>query len=198
VRALGVDLRLHQQNARPLPDHYLMIANHPSAFEDIGLPALFDVYSLAKVEVRDWWIVGRIAVAAHTLFVQRESRESRREAADSIRDALVAGKKVAIYPEGGCKGRRIAPEFKYGVFDISLQARIPIVPVFIYYEAQAVFEWKPGETLLQKIWHFITSPNRTAHYYVFDAFDPAMFSDKSEYNRYVYERYLDWQRKYLD
>ena len=32
VRALGVDLRVHQKNIQPLPQHYILIANHPSAF----------------------------------------------------------------------------------------------------------------------------------------------------------------------
>ena len=77
VRALGVDLRLHQKNQRPLPAQYILIANHPSAFEDVGVPALFDVRSLAKDEVKDWWFVGRINRAAGTLFVKRESRASR-------------------------------------------------------------------------------------------------------------------------
>ena len=64
VHALGVELRIHQQNAQPLPERFILIANHPSAFEDIGIPALFDVDSLAKTEVQHWWIVGRISVAA--------------------------------------------------------------------------------------------------------------------------------------
>ena len=50
IRALGVNLRLHQKNVHPLPAHYILIANHPAAFEDIGIPALFPVYSLAKIE----------------------------------------------------------------------------------------------------------------------------------------------------
>ena len=29
VRALGVDLRLHQKNAKPLPAQFILIANHP-------------------------------------------------------------------------------------------------------------------------------------------------------------------------
>jgi 1-acyl-sn-glycerol-3-phosphate acyltransferase len=198
VRALGVELRLHQQNAQPLPKRYVMIANHPSAFEDIGLPALFPVYSLAKEEVRSWWIVGRIAAAAGTLFVQRESRESRRAAAAELGHALERGQNVALYPEGGCKGRRLADHFKFGAFDVSLATGTAIVPVFIHYEAQEVFEWKPGETLLAKLWHFLTSPNRVANYYVFDAFDPAEFADKRTYNQYVYERYLEWQRRFLE
>jgi 1-acyl-sn-glycerol-3-phosphate acyltransferase len=198
VRALGVELKLHQHNAKPLPKRYLLIANHPSAFEDIGIPALFAVDSLAKHEVRDWWIVGRIAAAAGTLFVERESRESRREAGRAIGEALLSGRNIAVYPEGGCKGRRLAPEFKYGSFAVSLETGVPIVPVFIHYEAQDVFEWKPGQTLLQKLWHFMTSPNRCANYYVFDAIDPGEFPDRQAYTESVYRCYLEWQRRFLE
>src|SRR5690349_16107806 len=52
VRALGVDLRLHQKNLKRLPARYILVANHPAAFEDIGIPALFDVISLAKLQVQ--------------------------------------------------------------------------------------------------------------------------------------------------
>lgn len=38
ARAVGIELRLHQKNARRLPDHYLLIANHPSAAEDLASP----------------------------------------------------------------------------------------------------------------------------------------------------------------
>ncbi len=198
VRALGVDLRLHQKNREPLPQHYILIGNHPSAFEDVGVPALFDVYSLAKMEVRNWWIAGRLNRAAGTLFVQRESRESRRVASGQIIAELRKGHNVAIYPEGGCKGRRIFSSFRYGAFDISLQTGIPIVPVFLHYEAQDDFEWKPGQTLVRKIWHFMTAPNNRANYYVYDAINPAGFADKRAYCAYVHGLYLSWQARYLD
>ncbi len=198
VNGLGVDLKLMQQNARPLPKRYLMIANHPSAFEDIGMAALFPVYSLAKVEVRKWWIVGRISRAAGTLYVHRESRESRNEAARQIEQALAAGKNIALYPEGGCKGRRIYQDFRYGAFDISLRTGTPIVPVFIHYEAQEDFEWQEPHTLLHKLWHFLTTKNNRANYYVFDALEPAEFDDKEQYMQYVHDLYLKWQAKYLE
>lgn len=145
-----------------------------------------------------WWLVGRISRAAGTLFVDRASRESRRQAAQAIADTLQTGRHVALYPEGGCQGRRLAPRFHYGAFDISLRTRVPIVPVFIHYEAQEVFEWGPGQSLVQKIWHFLTAPNRTAHYYVFDAFDPADYADKQQYCEAVYSRYREWQTRFLE
>ena len=77
VRALDVDLRVHQKHRKHLPERYILIANHPSAFEDIGIPAVFNVVSLAKLQVQDWFIAGRIAKAAGTLFVDRDNQIGR-------------------------------------------------------------------------------------------------------------------------
>lgn len=198
VRALGVDLRLHQKNIRSLPDHYILIANHPSALEDVGIPALFPVRQLAKIEVRDWWLVGRINWAAGLPFVKRESRESRQQAAEHIEAMVRDGKNIAIYPEGGCKGRRLFTSFRHGAFDISLRTGVPILPVFIHYEAQQDFEWQPPFTLLNMFWHFMTSRNPRANFYVYDAFDPSEFKDKESYNEHVYKQYKEWEKNYLE
>ena len=198
VRALGVDLRLHQKNRKPLPKQFILIANHPSAFEDIGIPALFNVHSLAKAEVKDWFVSGRISHAAGTLFVQRESRESRKEAFNTLVEALRSGKNIALYPEGGCKDIRLHSDFRYGAFDLSLQTGIPIVPVFIHYESQQDFFWPDGVILLRKMWDFMISQNNQANYYQFDAFDPADFADKETYTQHVYDCYQAWQKRYLE
>ena len=198
VRALDVDLKLHQKNLNPIPANYILIANHPSAFEDIGIPALFEVYSLAKIEVKDWWIVGRISSAAGNIYVRRESKESRSMAAETIRQAVVNGKNIALYPEGGCKGRRIFESFRYGAFDVSMKTGVPILPVFIHYELQDDFEWRDPQTLLDKMYHFITAQNRTANYYVFDAIDPGEFQSKEEFTEYTWQLYKNWQQKYME
>ena len=198
VRALDVDLKLHQKNLNPIPEQYILIANHPSAFEDVGIPALFDVYSLAKIEVRKWWIVGRMSEAAGTLYVKRESKESRNQAAEDIKQALDEGKNVALYPEGGCKGKRIFESFRYGAFDVSLKTGVPVLPVFLHYESQDDFEWRTPHTLIDKLFHFLNTQNNTVNYYVFDAIDPAQFDNKEEYTDYVWNLYIKWQKKYLE
>lgn len=196
VHALGVELRLHQQNERPLPERYILIANHPSAFEDIGIPALFDVDSLAKTEVQHWWIVGRISVGAGTLYVHRESKESRAAAIDDLIARLHSGRNVALYPEGGVKGKRIHEQFLFGAFDVSLQTGIPIVPVFLHYEAQDDFHWS-GQSLPGVLMNIMGAQNRRANYYVFDAFDPKAFDDKESYCAHVHQCFLNWQDRYL-
>ncbi|WP_410497423.1 lysophospholipid acyltransferase family protein [Chitinibacter sp. S2-10] len=198
VRALGVELRLHQHFHGDFPRHFILIANHPSAFEDIGIPALFRVRNLAKHEVKDWFLLGKIARAAGTLFVERESKASRQAAQQALIDAVNAGDNIALYPEGGCKGRRIAPRFLHGAFITSLATGVPILPVFLHYEAQAQFEWQTGEHLLQKIWRMANSPNPVVHYHVFDPIDPQDFADKESFNLAVYSQYLLWQQRFLD
>ena len=198
VRALDVDLKLHQKNLHEIPRHYILIANHPSAFEDIGIPSLFEVYSLAKIEVKHWWVVGRISTAAGNLYVNRESRESRSQAAREIERQVSRGKNIALYPEGGCKGKRIFESFRFGAFDVSMKTGVPIVPVFLHYEAQDDFEWRNPHTLIEKIYHFLNTENSTANYYVFDAIDPAQFKSKEEYTEYTWQLYKHWQEKYLE
>lgn len=194
---MDVDLTLVHKNTRPLPKHYILIANHPSAMEDFGIPALFDIYPLAKAGVRDWWILGRISDYAGTVYVTRGDASSRHTAKQALADAVNAGKNIVIFPEGGCKGSRIYEKFYTGAFEISLQTGVPVLPVFLQYIDQETFEWS-GQTLLKKLWQIFKSNNNRVNYYVFDAISPEDFTDKESYNQHVYALYLQWQKEYLD
>ncbi len=198
VRALDVDLRLHQKNRKRLPQRFILIANHPAAFEDIGIPALFDVISLAKLQVQDWFIVGRITKAAGTLYVDRDDPESRDQAVETMVDTVNSGQNIALYPEGGCKGRRLYKEFKSGAFEVSIRTGVPILPVFLHYEAQDDFEWQPPYTLPDKIRHIMMASNNRANYYVYDVLDPKDYADKYAMKAAAYEMYKRWDAQYLE
>lgn len=198
VRAIDIDLRLHQKNRQRLPERFILIANHPAAFEDIGIPALFDVVSLAKVQVQDWFLVGRITKAAGTLYVDRDDPASRQQAVQAMVDAVNAGHNIALYPEGGCKGRRLFAEFKSGAFEVSMRTGIPILPVFLHYEAQDDFEWQTPYTLPDKIWHMMKTRNNRANYYVYDPLDPKAYPDKYAMKQAAYALYERWNAQYLE
>ena len=66
IHALGVDLRMHHKNIHPLPERYILIANHPSSFEDVGIPSLFPTCGLFGIET------------ALTLFALGGARRRRR------------------------------------------------------------------------------------------------------------------------
>lgn len=198
TRALGIKFYIHQKNRHSLPEQYILIANHPSAFEDIGIPALFPVHSLAKIQVKDWFIVGRINRCAGTLYVDRDDPESRRETVDNMVEATRKGHNIALYPEGGCTGRRITKPFKRGAFELSLKTGLPVLPVLIYYPAQQDFEWQPPYNLIDKIYHFLTASNKTVEIFLFDAVEPAEFKDKYEFAESMQTFYQEKQTKYLE
>lgn len=197
VRALDVDLKLVHKNLKPLPEHFILIANHPSALEDFGVPALFDVYPLAKEGVRDWIVLGRISDYAGTIYVKRGDAESRHAALQSLIDAVKSGKNIVLFPEGGCKGSRIHDMFHTGAFDISIQTGVPILPVFLQYNDQEAFEWI-GQSLPLKLWQIFLSNNNLVNYYVHDAIKPDQFSDKNSFAKHTHSLYIEWQKDYLD
>lgn len=198
VRALGVELRIHQHFRRPLPAHFIVVANHPSAFEDIGIPATFDVISLAKSQVRDWFVVGAISKAAGTLYVDRDDAASRQSAIEAMVAAVASGQNLALYPEGGCKGRRLHEAFKSGAFEVSKRTGVPLLPVFLHYEAQDDFEWQAPYTLPQKLWHMATSVNRVANYHIFDPIEPAAYDDKYAMKAATLEKFREWNTRFLE
>jgi len=197
VKALDVDLNLIHKNIQPLPEQFILIANHPSALEDFAVPALFDIYPLAKAGVRDWFVLGRISDYAGAIYVARSSASSRQAAKEALSEAVRSGKNIVIFPEGGCKGARIFEKFHTGAFEISLQTGIPILPVFLQYIDQQAFVWK-DESLLKKLWQIFKSDNNKVNYYVFDAIRPDGFNDRESFAEHAHSLYLRWQNEYMD
>ena len=113
-------------------------------------------------------------------------------------DALINGRNVVLFPEGGAHGKRIHKEFKTGAFDASLKTGLAIIPVFLHYEDQEAFEWLDPDSLLDNFWQIITAKNHRANYYVYDAIEPSEFNDKVTYMNHVHSLYLDWQKTHLD
>ena len=198
IRALGVDLQLIHKNKKPLPEQFILIANHPSSLEDFGMFACFDVYPLSKDGVRHWFFLGRIAERAGAIFFDRKDPASRHRAKNIMIDALKGGRNIVLFPEGGCHGKRIYTSFKTGAFDASLKTGLPIIPVFLHYEDQEAFEWLDPDILVQNFWQIITAKKHKANYYVYDAIEPEGFSDKLVYTDHVYSQYLEWQKIHLD
>lgn len=196
VRAMGIDLHIHQHYSGSLPERYMVVANHPSALEDIGIPAVFPVRAIAKIECKDWWFVGRIAKAADTIFVAREDKKSRRQAAETTEARLREGACIAVFPEGGCFGRKLRDFFHYGSFEIAHNTDTPIVPTFIHYEAEEDFEWLE-QTLPQKIWEILTTRNHTVHFHIYDPIDPRLFNGKEALTNHVYGLFVKWQELHL-
>jgi 1-acyl-sn-glycerol-3-phosphate acyltransferase len=115
-----------------------VVANHVSWLDILALNAGHRVYFVAKSEVAGWPGIGWLARATGTVFIRRDRREAREQAALLAR-RLGAGQTLLFFPEGtSTDGLRVLP-FKTTLFAALHAEGLPdglrVQPVTLAYHA---------------------------------------------------------------
>ena len=194
-RVFGMKAHIHEKFQKSLPKQFILISNHPSGMELMWLPSHFKVLPLSKYEIKDWFIIGRIVDAAGAVFVKRRERASRHAASEACLEALKEKKNIMIFPEGGCYGKALNP-FYMGAFHLSKESGVPIIPVYVHYEEENVYEWGDYGLIKFILRALVLPKNRNGHLYIFDALLPSDFANEEEYHKTVYEFYKGLEQKY--
>ena len=121
-------------NPKNIPEKVLVVSNHIS-YMDIPLIMSFlpNNCFVSKAEVRKWPIIGPATEKAGTLFVYRNSPESRQKALESMKKAaLIDNKRIVIFPSG-TTSIKATKQWKKGMFSLAAQTGIPILPLRILY-----------------------------------------------------------------
>jgi 1-acyl-sn-glycerol-3-phosphate acyltransferase len=88
----------------------LMVANHTSWADIIIFSAVAPLSFVSKAEVGRWPLFGTLARLQRTVFVERTRRSATAEIRDEIRDRLLAGDTLLLFPEGTSHdGNRVLP-----------------------------------------------------------------------------------------
>ena len=88
----------------------LMVANHTSWADIVIFSAVAPISFVAKSEVASWPFFGTLARLQRTVFVERQRRSATGETRDAIRDRLLAGDALVLFPEGTSHdGNRVLP-----------------------------------------------------------------------------------------
>ncbi len=113
--------------------NFLFISNHRSYVDPMA--QLKDIVALpvAKAEVQKLPILGYGAKITGVHFVDRKSRQSRKETRSGIAQTIEAGNAILIYPEGTTFKTPQSGDFKSGTFDMAAKNKIRIIPVAIEY-----------------------------------------------------------------
>jgi|CXWL01.1.fsa_nt_gi 1-acyl-sn-glycerol-3-phosphate acyltransferase len=132
------DVKINVYGRVPTKTPILYVANHKSYIEGIAILAQAPLTFLGKAEVRYWPIIGLGAAAIGTVFVQRDNKESRRNAAKAIKERLLEGKSVLVFPEGTTYAGHTVQKFFPGSFYVSSETGIPIVPVAVRFRDDTI------------------------------------------------------------
>ena len=121
----------------------LMIGNHTSYFDILVLSSVAQVSFVAKSEVQTWPFFSTLARLQQTVFVERSRRSQTGEARDQIRDRVLAGDALILFPEGTSSDGNCVLPFKsalMGAAEATLGTdaqgnpiHVPVQPVSVAY-----------------------------------------------------------------
>ena len=135
LRIIGIDLLVE---GRPMPHPGAVVANHASWLDVFVLNAVQRAYFVSKVEVRKWPLVGWIARAAGTVFIQRRVLDAGRQKFVFL-ERINRGDKLLFFPEGtSTDGRRVL-KFRSSLFaaffEPGLKETMWVQPTTVSYRA---------------------------------------------------------------
>jgi 1-acyl-sn-glycerol-3-phosphate acyltransferase len=133
-RCAGIRVRVA---GRPLLDKVMFAANHVSWLDILALGGASRAGFVSKDDVEQWPAVGWMAGLNGTIYVARQARRDVQHQADRLRQALAAGRAVALFPEGTTDGGHEVLPFRASLF-ASLFPPLPgvrVQPVAIDYGA---------------------------------------------------------------
>lgn len=135
LRTLGVRLVVRGRAPR---GRALLVANHVSWLDVLAVLAVSPARMLAKREVRCWPLVGALAAAAGTVFVDRSRPRDLPATVARVAGVLRSGRSVAVFPEGttwcgAATDCRPSGGFRPAMFEAAVAAGAPVVPLRIGY-----------------------------------------------------------------
>lgn len=153
LKAMGIEVELESEIPKT---HGLLMCNHRSYIDIAMVPPFFPATFVAKKEVRKWPIVGYGCTVIKVIFVDRSSPESRKKTREKIRNSVLNGLSILLYPEGTTSASPHIHLLKPGMFFVAAEAGIPILPVALEYES-VEDAWVGDETFTP---HFIRTFGR--------------------------------------
>ena len=130
TRIVGLKVKV---NGIPITTAALLVANHITWLDIPLLGGVLPVRFLSKQEVRNWPVVGWLAVNAGTLFITRGKAGAAAAATATMTDALQEGGAVLLFPEGTTTtGNHVQP-FHARLFAPAINLDIPVQPIAVRY-----------------------------------------------------------------
>lgn len=133
LRRLTGILNLHiTVHGEPVEASALWISNHVSWMDIPVLGGIRRLNFLSKAEVARWPLIGHLARAGGTLFIQRGSGDSERVSRQMV-TALAEGKRVLFFPEGTTTDGHTVKRFFAKLFASAVESQCLIQPMLICY-----------------------------------------------------------------
>jgi 1-acyl-sn-glycerol-3-phosphate acyltransferase len=153
---------------RPRPPFFL-VTNHLSYVDVPAIRSVVDGVFVAKAELREWFLAGRIMADMNIIFIKRENRRDIPRAGEQIIATLDKGEGVIVFPEGtSTKGEDVLP-FNSSFLQFAAQTDLPVSYASLSYRtpegeipASEAVCWWDETSFISHIFRLFTVPRFTA------------------------------------
>jgi len=143
LKLLGIEVEYKVSPLFSSEANYLMVANHLSYLDVMILAAKFPSCFVTSQEVRKTFFLGHLTQLAGCLFVDRKNKKNLRNEISELRQALVDGINVTVFPEATSTNGEEILRFKRPLFEASVATKKSILPITINYESVIGQEFNP-------------------------------------------------------
>ena len=130
----------------------LVVAPHVSWTDVLVLTAVAPAAFVARADLLDWGVLGTLARRMRVIAIDRERLRLLPDVIDRIRSRLLAGERVAVFPEGTTWCGRAYGGFRPALLQAAVDAQCAVQPVGLRYrhrtgESTAVPAFVGDETI---------------------------------------------------
>ena len=161
-------IKLVVKGQPPQKGPVLLAANHISWMDILVMHAARHCRFVSKADVQHWPIVGKLATAAGTLYIQRESRRDALRVVHHMAECLGRGDVLAVFPEGTTgDGAQVLP-FHANLLQAAIVTNTPVQPVALHFadSATGAMSFAPcyigDDTLVASLWRTLKVRNLEA------------------------------------
>jgi 1-acyl-sn-glycerol-3-phosphate acyltransferase len=165
VELLGhVGITLDVRGQPPVTGPVLLISNHISWLDIPVMHAARHCRFVSKSDVRDWPLVGTLATAAGTLYLERSSRRGAVRMVGLMEEALRQNEVLAVFPEGTTGDGRTLLPFHANLLQAAVSVNVPAQPVGLHFVDQAsgltshAPSYTGDDSLIGSIWRTVCAP----------------------------------------
>ncbi|RYZ10464.1 MAG: 1-acyl-sn-glycerol-3-phosphate acyltransferase [Comamonadaceae bacterium] len=161
LRILGVELEMH--GALPDDGALLLVSNHISWLDIPAIHAAHHVRFVSKSAVRYWPVIGALSTGAGSLYIERERQRDALRVVHRMTEALAAGDRIAVFPEGTTGEGPVLLPFHANLLQAAISAGAPVVPMAIHYVHADDGSHSPAprfvgdDTLVASLWRTLRS-----------------------------------------
>src|SRR3569832_2963171 len=119
-------------DAEHLP-HALIDANHVSWLDIFVINSVQPCRFVAKSDIRSRPLIGWLCEQAGTIFIARGRQRDVRRIYEGLVSSLLAGERVAFFPEGTTAPQGTILPFHANLFEAAIEAQVPAQPCALRY-----------------------------------------------------------------